>query len=172
MIHRHGTRSITCPGSNLPPESLLIASSQVPGNSQDASLATNVIPASHTMDEPRTSLSGHGVVISDLFDCLSHKTGMVDHIPKASRSACVVLLISIFKEICRDWQDLKAWKDLLMFGQRVLKKPRRGGRKGGEKQILHKLSKRELLGFIFRRVMTLASRTCAGSRKLSILMLP
>ena len=68
---------------------------------------------------------------------------MVDHIPKAARSACGVLLISIFKEICRDWQDLKAWKDLLMFGQRVLKKPRRGE----GKQILQKLSKREIAGF-------------------------
>ena len=134
-VHQHGPRGNPCPGSKKPPlvKAAISSSQPVPLSS-----SSTVSSAS----ENNSALLNSPADTSSSFSHPSLDGPLVKHIPKSARHACSVALSTILKRISRSSIDLSAWSDLLNFGNTILRKPARGGKR----QNLTSLIKKRLEG--------------------------
>ena len=108
VIHCHGPRDSRCQGSGLPPGSSVVATT----------ILHSAKPQSNTSQQPPVSNTSLG----------RFRGSIIKRIPKASRNRCGKKLAAILGAIVAD-NSYGAWYRLLRFGDRCLRKPRRGGKR-------------------------------------------
>ena len=127
LVHLHGHRGDTCPGSNCPPlERMPGASGQVSGGPPPTQLPAHsdgrVDMARHVVD---SDADGSGI------DMVRHVTHgpLLRHICKGAREACAQALTSTLLDICKSPQSIGAWTTLFDFAPSIFANPSRAGKR-------------------------------------------
>lgn len=130
-IHRHGPRNNPCTGShNLP---LAVQS--------NTALITQVTVSSFPSSQSASVSASSMSTTSSIPPVFAHPQpsgGLIKHIPKSARPACATLLSSVLNSIASHSDDLEAWRSLFNFGESILRKPIRTGKRHNLTSIIKK----------------------------------
>ena len=139
-IHRHGPRSKPCDGSNKPPLSAQSTSFQSAPFTQSS--AGDFSPsAAMSLASSCSSIASSLSTLAERPSVFSHPqidTALIKRIPKSARPACASLLTNLLHGVTDNLFSLEPWSDLLHFGERVLQKPDRTGRRHNLASIIKK----------------------------------
>jgi len=132
LVHKHGPRDNPCPGSNMPPLSIVQnASTSVPPPQSQASANQSVPnPSSTAMSVDSTSQQSVTWSPADV--------PIIKHIPKSARPACAAHLAKLLRQVTAQPGVVDNWLAVLNWSQSVLPVPKRGGKRHNVTSVIKK----------------------------------
>ena len=134
-LHRHGSRSSPCMGSDQPPVS---SSTKLVGFAGECAANVNATPVHEDIQSTTSLRSGDSTSLKITQNCLpptsswshpAYRGPLVKRIPRSARPICATLISDLIKSVVQQPADTEKWSDLLSFGSFILMKPKRGGNK-------------------------------------------
>src|SRR6218665_3058935 len=128
-IHRHGLRSLPCPGSSQPPVGSVALGASLLPSSSSSECTTDSENRTSALTQPDSDVQHHLVPpVTTLLHPVA-RGALAKRIPRSARASCAALLGELIDTVVRDPDDTERWSNLLSFGGNILAKPKRGGAK-------------------------------------------
>ena len=140
-IHRHGPRSKPCDGSDKPPLSAQSTSFQSAPYTPSGTAGDFSPSAAMSLASSFSSIASSLSTLAERSSVFSHPqidSALIKRIPKSARPACASLLANLLHGVTDNLFSLEPWSDLLHFGERVLRKPDRTGRRHNLASVIKK----------------------------------